>query len=143
MTEKQKAPVADRISKEMAEVEYKRFVDMMDLDVDPEGMVDDDKVALVENKRIFCRAVRAGSLIVNDEGEPVFTPQRSQNTDPITFYEPDGAVISSTDQAREGAPVSAGFKMMAALTKTTAKRFSSMKQPDLKVCTAVLMLFMV
>lgn len=144
MTENDKQAVGEteKISKELAEKDFKRFVEAMDLDVDPEGMSDEDKLGLDNNKRIFCRAVRAGFLIVEEDGVPVYTPQISDPPHPIKFPEPDGAVVKAIDLAREGQDVSKAFKMLSALTHTSVPRFSNMKYRDLRVCTAIMTLFM-
>jgi hypothetical protein len=146
MTEKQSTTETkrDKISAEVAEMEFDKFVDAMDIDVDPVGMNDEDRAGFNNAKRTFLRAVRCGSLIVNDNGEPVFTPQRakSKSDGPITFYEPTGATLMQVDQAKKDADVSKTFKVLGEMTKTTPKTFSNLALPDVNVCSAVLGLFM-
>lgn len=145
MTEKKIPAVREsKISFELAEHEFEKFAEAMDLDVDPVGMSDEDKVGLLEAKRVFVKAVQSGALIVDDEGQPVFTPQRpgSKVKDPITFYEPTGATLMEIDKAKSGADVSKTFKVLGNLTKTSTARFSGLMYSDLKVCTALMGLFM-
>ncbi len=132
----------DKVSLELAEAEFEKFLDAMDIDADPRGMSDEDRAGFDNSKRTFIRAVQRGALVFNDSGLPVFTPQRSKSTEPITFYEPTGATLMAIDQAKKNADVSKTFKVLAETTKTTPKTFSAMALADVNVCTAVLGLFM-
>ena len=130
-----------KVAAEVAESEFARFIEAMELDVDPKGWTDDDKQSFDEAKRKIVGAMELGLLVVDEEGRPVYTP-RVGNTSAITFYEPTGADLMAMDQAKKGASVSATWKVLAAMTKTDATRFSKMANRDLKVCQAVLALFL-
>lgn len=129
------------VAAEVAEQEFERFIDAMGLDVDPKGWTDEDKQSFDEAKRKIIDAMKSGRLVIDEDGRPRYTP-RLVNTDPITFYEPTGADLMAIDQAKKGANVSAGFKLLAAMTKTNVQRFSGMANRDLKVCQAIQALFL-
>ena len=82
--------MTDKIAKEVAEQDFNRFVEAMALEVDPTNMDEDDHKGFTQQKDRIIRAIMSGSLVVNDNGEPVFTPQRTNDADAITFHEPTG-----------------------------------------------------
>lgn len=130
------------VSEEMAQVEFDRWVNMMSLDIDEATLDDEDKEALKLNKRRIIAAMQAGSLYVNDKGEPVFTPQRSDDKEPITFYEPEGSALIAMDSKKAGKDVAKLYSAMADITHQSAPTFSKMKVPDLHVCMALTNLFL-
>lgn len=128
------------VDKETALADFQRFVEVMDLDLD--GLDDEDKQDVAAHKDLIVDCIRYGKLIVNDNGEPVYTPQRSKNKEPLTFCEPDGAALMEMDRKKSFQDIGKQFAMMASLTKVAPKTFASMKYKDLKVCLAVTALFL-
>lgn len=125
---------------ETAEKEFGRFLEAMDLDVDPKGMDDEDKRTFEESKRRVVRALEQGQLVIDDKGQPVFTPSAGGN--PITFYEPTGAALMAADQKRSGHNMAKMFATMGDMTRTNAALFAKMVARDVKVCLAVALLFL-
>lgn len=134
--------MSEKLDLETAEAEFNRFADIMDLDVDPDTMTDEDKDSLSEHRRRLVKTLQNGALVINDLGEPVFTPRRSDNKEPVNFYEPTGESLMSMDRKKKNADISKTFAILGSMTKTNPKRFSSMKYGDLKVCSSILGLFM-
>ncbi len=127
---------------EVAEKEFDRFTEAMDLDVDCEKMDEDDLKGFQSQKNIILLAIQKGDLSINENGEPVFTPTRSNEGKPITFYEPTGATVMAMDKKKKSQEIAKQFAMMAEMTQTSPSTFSKMKYVDLKVCTAITVLFM-
>lgn len=125
-----------------AELEFNRFVEAMNLDVEEEYLNDEDKAGLQLNRRRMLRAIEAGSLVIDAEGVPIYTPQRSDNTDPITFHEPTGASLMAMDRKKAGADVGKMFSIMADFTRTEQGRFAQLRTSDLNVCMAVATLYL-
>lgn len=132
----------DAVSLEMAQMELQRFADAMDLDIDAEGLPDDERKGLEDAKRKFVRAVQCGTLIVDDEGRPVFTPRRSENKTPLVFHEPEGHTLLESDKAKASADVQKLYRVLGQVTKTTPARFADLKLADIQVCSAIVSLFM-
>jgi hypothetical protein len=130
------------IAKEVAEQEFDRFVDAMDLDVDVADMDEDDKKGFTQQKDRVVAAIMAGALVINDQGEPVFTPQRTNDANAITFYEPTGASLMAMDRKKKTEDIGKLYAAMGDITKSHANTFSKMKMSDLKVCMAVATLFL-
>lgn len=131
----------EKIVKEVAEQEFDRFAEMMDLDFDESSMDEEDLKSFQQQKRRLVLAIQSGSLVIDEKGQPVFTPQRSDNLDPITFYEPTGASLTATDKRKKGEEMAKMFALMASATRTAPVTFSKMKMADFKVCQAIINLF--
>jgi len=131
----------EKIGADVAEQEFQRFADAMDLDISPEPMDDEDRAGFEKQKRRIIRAMVAGALVIDEDGQPVFTPQASDSA-PVTFHEPDGAALMSMDKRKKGEDMGKMMAIMGAITKTNAKTFSAMKQRDLNVCIAITTLFL-
>lgn len=144
MTDKTEAPSKkkEKAGDEVAEQEFMRFVEKMDLDIEPEMLNDEDKAALILNRRRFMRAIKAGSLVVDEDGIPTFTPVKSENKNPITFYEPTGASLMAMDRKKEGADVGKMFAIMSDFTKQNQAVFAGLLTSDLNVCMAISTLYL-
>jgi hypothetical protein len=130
------------VSKDMAETDFNRFVELMDLDTDTNGMNDEEKVSFEQQRGRIISAMMKGALAINDEGEPVFTPQRSKNKEPITFREPDGSALQAMDSKKKTEDIGKLYASMGAITGQPIKTFSAMKMADLKICIALVTLFL-
>lgn len=133
---------AEKIALDVAEVEFKRFGDLMDLDLDPLDMDEDDKKGFEQQKKRVISSIQNGSLIINDNGEPVFTPQGISDANPITFREPTGASLMAMDRKKRTEDVAKLYASMADMTGSSSGIFSKMKMRDLKVCMAITTLFL-
>lgn len=130
-----------KVATEVAEQEFERFIAAMDLDVDPKGMDDDDKKGFAKAKGRVLAAIEDGRLVINDSGEPVFTPTGSEDVEPITFYEPKGDALIAMDQKKDGHNVAKTIASLATMTKQQPVRFSKMAHRDIKVCIELYILF--
>ena len=142
MNEKVAPAAGHKIDKEMAVVEFDRFTETMDLDMSLIGLSVEDKADLEGAREKVVTAICRGSLTINDIGEPEFTPQLSDNTTPIVFHEPTGASLLAMDKAKKSADIRKTYLVMEDLTGCPMKTFSNLKMRDLKVCLAVLTLFL-
>lgn len=134
--------MTDKIAREVAEAEFDRFVEVMDIAASTADMDAEDKKGFLEQKDRIVKAVMSGALIVNDNGEPVYTPARTKDADALTFHEPTGASLMAMDRKKKTEDVGKLYATMGDMTKTHANTFSKMKMPDLKVCMAITTLFL-
>jgi hypothetical protein len=128
------------VASEVLEAEFNRFVEAMDLDVDPKGLDDDDKAALASAKRTVMRDLERGKLVIDADGQPVFTP--SDGKGEITFREPNGGAIMAVDQKKQSHGVARQYALIAGLTGENQERFAKMPSRDLKLCNALVVLFL-
>lgn len=131
----------DKVSLEVAEHEFGRFVDAMDLDLNTGEMDADDRRDFQQQKGVILRAIQRGHLVINEDGEPVYTPQKL-DIDPITFYEPEGATFLEMDRKKKTAEVAKTYAVLGAMTKIGPAPFAKMKNRDMKVCQAIMLCFL-
>jgi hypothetical protein len=131
-----------KVATEMAEQEFERFAEAMDLDLDPKGMDDEDKKSFEQFRRRVVAALESGHVEVNENGEPVVHPRTTEDKTPIVFREPTGATIMAMDQKRKDHDVAKQMAMLAAMTGRNPGFFATMGNRDLKLCNAILLLFL-
>lgn len=129
-----------KVGKEVAEAEFDRFIEEMDIDADKEGMDDEDRKAFDAAKRLFVRAVMNGSLAVDEQGRPVFTPKSGGS--PIVFNEPTGASLMASDAHKKNHDVAKMFAILGDITGRDKKVFARMPRRDLNVCQTIVTLFL-
>jgi hypothetical protein len=134
----------EKICTEVAEAEFDRWGEAMDLDFDESFMDEDEKKAFQRQKRRVVREIQLGSLVVNDKGEAVFTPRNpaSGYRDPITFHERTGATLMSVDRHKKGQDAARSYAMMADMCRLSQKVFAGLVGNDVKVCEALYALLM-
>jgi hypothetical protein len=132
----------DKVSFEVAEQEFFRFCESMDLDADEGKMSEEKKEEYQKNKSVVVKAIQKGSLFISENGEPTFTPQRTKDIGPIIFYEPTGSSLMAMDKKKGGEDIAKLYSAMADMTKTHAKTFANMKMADLKVCMTLFTFFL-
>ena len=130
------------IAKEVAEQEFERFVEAMDLDIAPETMDEKERQGFSECKRRVIDALCASTLVIDEKGQLTFTPSADENKTPVTFYEPDGACWMAIDQAKPGHDMTKNLLFLVAMTRSEKSRFAKMPNRDLKVCLAIAALAM-
>ena len=131
--------MTDVVAYEVAEQEFERFAEGMGLDFDESSMNEESVEGFRENRRVFLKAVREGALIVNENDEAVYTPQRplSKYQDPITFHEPTGATFKAVDGKKKNNDVEKTYAAMGQLAKLPPVTFVGLAGKDFKVCLAV------
>lgn len=131
----------NKVAREVAEQEFARWAEAMDLvaKMDPDKLDQADKKSLAETREIILNAIERGMLVVEDGGQFVFTPSSGE---PITFYEPTGASLMAADTAGAGKDVQKTLRVLADFTRQSVQRYAGMKNRDLRVCQAILVLFL-
>ena len=134
----------NKISTDMAEVEFERFVEAMDLDVNTSKMDNEDLTAFNKQKDRIIRAIEKGHLLINDDGEAVYTPHRpnSKYKEAITFHERTGASLMAMDNRKKGHDVAKTYAVLADMCKVPANVFAGLVGPDIKICEALFALLM-
>jgi hypothetical protein len=133
-----------KINLEVAEAEFDRFVECMGLLLDTSTMDVEDKTAFDKQKNRIIDAMISGHLVINDDGEAVYTPFRhtSGHKEPITFHERTGASVLAMDGKKKGHDMAKTYAIMAEMCKVHPATFSRLAGPDIKTCEAVYALLM-
>lgn len=131
------------ISKDVAEAEFERFLEAMDLveRINSSRLDEEDKKKLAEIRDNVVSAIESGRLVIDGEGCPVYTPKLG-DTKAIKFSEPDGAVVMAMDRVKQGHTIAKANAVLGAMTGEGPQRFAKMKQRDLRVCNDLLTLFL-
>ncbi len=127
------------VATEVAEAEFNRFVEAMDLDVDVSKMDTDDAKAYAEAKGKIVGAIERGRLVVDEKGQPVYTTQDGTT---ITFYEPTGASFMATDGKKKEQTVAKMMALLADMTRKPAGTFTKLQNRDFRICQTIVTLFL-
>lgn len=138
---KESKTLKPKVATKLAEEEFGKFIEAMELDVDPDGMDDEDKASFVSAKRVILKCIESNHLVVNEDGEPVYTPRKGDKS-PITFHEPTGASYMAMDQKKKNHDMTKLYSVLADMTEEPIQRFAKMKARDTKVCQAIIGLFL-
>lgn len=132
------------VAQEVALAEFDRFAECMDLDLDTSLMDAEDLTMFTKQKNRIVRAIVRGNLVVNDDGEAVYTPAHSKSRykDAITFHERTGASAIAMDGKKKNHDVARTYAIMADMCRVDAKVFSGLVGPDIKICEALFALLM-
>jgi len=130
------------INEEMANKELERFMDTMGLDYDTEDLDVEDLKDFENKKKRLIKAICKRDLVINEKGEPVYTPKRGDYKDPLTFYEPSGRTMLAFDKRSNKEQVGQSYELLASITKTHAALFTKMNLSDLKICHTIASLFL-
>jgi hypothetical protein len=131
-----------KIDAETAALEFSRCMDAMGIEDDFDDWDTEDTQDFEGLKKIIVKCIMRGSVVIDEIGQPVFTPQRSEDKTPLTFYEPDGTAMASSDKRQAQESHAKSYMLIAAMTKTHSSRYYKMKRKDLDVCTAIATLFL-
>lgn len=134
----------DKVDIETAKVEFDRFAEDMDLDLDESMMDAEDLTAFNKQKNKILQAIQRGHLVINDNGEAEYTPHRknSKHDKAIIFHERTGASLMAMDGKKKGHDVSKTYAVMADMCKVHQSVFAGLAGPDIKVCEALFALLM-
>ncbi len=132
------------VAPEVAAQEFDRWVEQMDLDLDTANMDAEDRTAFDKQRRRILRAMQSGALVVNEQGEAVYTPCRagSKATDPITFHERTGASLMAMDGKKKHHDVAKTYAVMGDMCRVHPNTFAGLVGSDGKVCEALFSLLM-
>lgn len=124
--------------------EFDRFADAMDLDLDESVMDADDLTGFKKQKSRIVKAITTGALVVNDDGEAVYTPQNSKSGyhEAITFHERTGASLMAMDGKKKNHDIAKTYAIMGDMTKLHPGTFSKLVGIDVKICEAIFLLLM-
>lgn len=129
-----------KVAAEVADDEFARWCDAMDLDVDPLGMDGEDKASFAQAKRRIVEQIIAGRARVDEDGQLTYDPKSGGDT--LVFQEPDGAILMEMDKKKRDHDVRKMYAVAAGITKQQISRFARMKQRDLRFVSATVALFL-
>lgn len=134
--------MSDPIAREVAEDEFARLCDA--LDVDTEDMDAEDQESFDDLKRVIVNAIRKGRLTIDEIGQPTVAlkfPVGEIRS--VTFFRPKGEHIMSLGDSRKKNDLEKLTLAMADITKQPSSVFTKMDYAsDGKLCQRVVRLFL-
>lgn len=131
-----------KVAHDVALDEFNRFCDSMDIDNNTDAMTEEDAKSFEEPKGVIIRAIMEGSLLINGDGEPEYTPKNSPKVGNLTFREPNGADYMAMDRKKEGQNIAKMWTLAESVTKSAPGTIANLRNRDLKVVRAIMQLFM-
>lgn len=129
------------VCEEAAILEFERFCEEMDIETDESVLDQEDLTAWNKQKRRIVGAIMKGALVVNENGEAVYTPQKIEwDGEPLTFREPTTADLMTMDNKKKSQDMKKTVGVIAAMTKTSAAKLSKIKGIDMKIMLALFLL---
>lgn len=133
-----------KIVPEMAALEFDRWAEEMALDLDTSNMDAEDLTQFDKQRRRLVKAIGDGHLVINENGEAVYTPQnkKTKHTDAITFHERTGSAVMAMDGKKKNYDVAKTYAVMGEMCKVHPNIFATMVGIDGKICEALFSLLM-
>lgn len=127
------------VAREVAEAEFERFLDAMDLKIGLVDLDDEDKASLAAARSRIVGEIVRGRVVVDEDGQPRFTTSEGHE---VVFYEPKGSTFMAADKRKDGHNIAKMYAILAEMTRESPARFANMKGRDIKTCQAILLLFL-
>lgn len=139
MTEMQFGNPLDR---ESAAKEFDRWVKDMRLDLDLEGLDENDRRDTERDCRIITRAIAEGQAIVDDVNQLQYMPYSENFDEAICFKRPKGSAFTAMDKKKKNADFGKIYASVGDMTGLAPKRLTTMDYDDTKFCMSVATLFL-
>lgn len=127
---------AQKVSFEVAEAEYQRVVDALDLERDPASETKEETARIEETKAAICRAICDGTFEVDDKGRIV----AFLGGETITFNHPTGSTFMAIDK-RTG-DIARGVAVLQDISRKSDGFFAKLPMREFKLCLKVVALFL-
>jgi hypothetical protein len=133
----------EKISRDVAEVEFERFTRAWDIDVNTDNMSGEDKESFDQQKGRIVTQIIAGHATVDETGDIHYTLKYPRgDTATLHFRVPRGTAYTSMDSFKDRQNIGKINAFMGAMTKQAPKFFSNMDGRDVKFCYGVAILFL-
>jgi hypothetical protein len=129
-----------RVAKEVAEAEFVRICDANRIEHDTSEMSEEELKDWKVLEDGIVRLIRVGTLIVTDDGKPVYTPPGA--TKGYTFYPTTGATYMAFETHGGNKNISNMVAALTELTRSDRGEFSKLPGKDFNACGLVLRLFL-
>jgi hypothetical protein len=132
-----------KVGKDVAEAEFERMCEARRVCTDADQLDADDITGLADIRKKLVRAIVAGHLVVEDNGDPVYTPP-VEGAKPLHFHKPTSATYMAMDGKADDAQGS-HMRMVRAITEMTRSNkgeVSKLEAPDYQVCQSISQLFL-
>lgn len=132
-----------KLDAETARAELENLAEAMDIDLSADETLNEkERKESQKNVEAVILAIRKGHIVITENNEAVFTPQRSPGVDAITFREATGSTLLAADKYGDNQKMHKMYAMIAEMTGVPNATFSKLKKSDLMVVLAVAAIFL-
>jgi hypothetical protein len=124
-----------KVAPEVAAEDFQRMCVARRIDLDESDWDDDDRKAFAALKKLIVKAISAGSLAVNDEGDPTYTAPSGAS---FKFKKATGATLIAMDGKTGTAKV---FAALADMSGKATTHFGQLEVADLNLLANLFTLF--
>lgn len=132
-----------KVARDVAEAEFERMCTARRVCTDVDQLDADDITGLDDIRKKVVRAIVAGDLVVEENGDPVYTPPVA-GAKSLHFHKPTSATYMAMDGKSDDAQGS-HMRMVRAVTEMTRSNkgeISKLEAPDYQVCQSIAQLFL-
>jgi hypothetical protein len=122
------------VAPEAAMAEFERLAEAADVDIDLEGLDEEETEDLEETIGAFTSAIETGRLSVDDEGQAVMVVKAGE---PITFRVPLGADLMIIAGASENKRMEALLRFTCAITGQSTARINKLGVKEWKLALRI------
>ena len=123
------------LDRELAEAEFLRMCENCDIETE---FAEDEKTeadAFEKEKRAVVKLIQKGSLVITEEGNAEYTPQRSVSQKPVTFKEPRGSALTAMGGVGKDQEMKRIMLAMVDFSDAhSVKQFIQMSKRDVAAC---------
>ncbi|HKY40787.1 MAG TPA: hypothetical protein VJN18_32855 [Polyangiaceae bacterium] len=119
----------NKIAKEVAEKEFEKLCVSRRIETDITTFNEREKAIFNARKADMLRLMMAGTLVLNEQGDPVYTPSL-KDAKPLTFHRVTGAVLMEADNITGS--VERLLVLATALTKSVPGELAKLEAPEFR-----------
>ncbi len=133
----------EKITREVAEVEFARFVEAWDIDANTDNMSGDDKESFNQQKGRIVNQIIAGHATIDEAGDIRYRLKYAEGSvTELHFRVPKGDAYMSMDKYKDRQNIHKMNSFLGGMTKQSPQFFSNMDARDVKFCQGVFVLFL-
>lgn len=132
------------VDKQTALDDLDRFAEEMGLDLDTSSMDEEDIKSLDKLKGQLVKAMQDGHLVIDGEGQAVFTPSHPKSKDigQLIFKEPRASSFMSMDRTKKNQDFKKLNMLIAEMVGQDVAVIGRLYNRDYKIVQAIVMLFL-
>lgn len=128
--------MSDKIAVDVCEKQFEALCLKRRIETDVKHMGKIEAVLFESRKRTVLRAMARGELVINNDGNPQFTPPTEPGATPlppIIFYKPTGATLMAQDGFPQNHDVARAAAVATELTKSAPGALSKLESVDFEL----------
>ncbi len=133
------AKYEEKVSLEVAEEEFERFVEENGLLLDFDTMDEKDAADFTRHKQRMIREIQRGFLCIDEDGVAEFQPHEKQSEykEKLVFYKRTGKHMANIRSNKSDNNAMNAYRMIASICKVSVDDILKLAGNDIKVCETI------